>query len=253
MPDPNVPAWWHRIPGRCNHLARTRGGECRLPDEGTWTPLVELAPRPDDEWADLRAAIDRDHGPAYVHAALEHAGALLIDRDLATMALAQAHDAIRQLLGLIVSELDPDPSESLTDYVAGEGAGSAVWNALGLRDTFADDDPAPPALEIVPPAAWTCGRCGKVIADGEPHTDPETGDDVHDACCASCHPELAARWGIDLEVSTDDLRAAAEATMTGPAADLRDAEGRPLIAGHGTLTTDQAARGEQAATRRGDL
>lgn len=87
---------------------------------------------------------------------------------------------------------------------------------------------------------YVCGRCDQPIVDEDPHTDPHTGDDVHDACCASCHPELAEVYGITLAVTTDDLRHQADLR----AHNLRDDEGRPLIAGHGTLTQDQIARGE---------
>lgn len=77
-------------------------------------------------------------------------------------------------------------------------------------------------------APWTCCRCGRPI-DGDPHTDPATGDDVHEACCAACHPHLAAVYEIELDVDTDK-------------------RGRLLIAGHGGgLTQDQAARGDRGA------
>lgn len=85
---------------------------------------------------------------------------------------------------------------------------------------------------------WTCCRCEQPI-DDDPHTDPETGGDVHEGCCASCHPNLAAAWGIDLEASTDDLRALAE---SGWVERLRDEWGRPLIDGHPGPTREQSAR-----------
>lgn len=41
------------------------------------------------------------------------------------------------------------------------------------------------------PTTWTCSRCHQPITD-DPHTDPNTGDDVHDQCCTRCHPALDA-------------------------------------------------------------
>lgn len=99
---------------------------------------------------------------------------------------------------------------------------------------------------------WTCHRCREgiwLVLDGEPHDDPEHGGAVHDRCCASCHPELAERYGIELQTTTDDLRVLAEA-----AADNRPArhnDGALMIAGHGGgITRDHAATAE-AVRRKG--
>ncbi|MBU9944792.1 MAG: hypothetical protein KTQ12_09185 [Dermatophilaceae bacterium] len=46
------------------------------------------------------------------------------------------------------------------------------------------------------PRVYVCDRCGEQI-DGNPHTDPETGGDVHEQCCAECWPDLAEAWGIE--------------------------------------------------------
>lgn len=90
---------------------------------------------------------------------------------------------------------------------------------------------------------WACWRCALSIRDEDPHSDPESGEDVHERCCAACHPDLAPFYGIDLDVTTDEMRAALDGRDT----PLRDDAGRPLIAGHGGgLTQDQAARAEAA-------
>lgn len=34
--------------------------------------------------------------------------------------------------------------------------------------------------------AYWCGLCQQPITDGEPHTDPATGEDVHADCCPLC-------------------------------------------------------------------
>lgn len=34
---------------------------------------------------------------------------------------------------------------------------------------------------------YVCGRCDRVIDDGEPHTDPETNEDLHADCCPLCN------------------------------------------------------------------
>lgn len=33
---------------------------------------------------------------------------------------------------------------------------------------------------------YSCVGCDLPIADGEPHTDPGTGEDVHATCCPQC-------------------------------------------------------------------
>lgn len=88
---------------------------------------------------------------------------------------------------------------------------------------------------------WTCWRCGLTIRDEEPHTDPESGEDVHERCCVSCHPDLAPFYGITLDVSTAELEHAAAGR---PGADQA-----PRILGHGGgLTNDQTARAQGTAT-----
>ena len=44
MKAPTPLAYWHRLPGVCNHLASEIGGECGRPDSGTWVPLYPAAP-----------------------------------------------------------------------------------------------------------------------------------------------------------------------------------------------------------------
>lgn len=93
---------------------------------------------------------------------------------------------------------------------------------------------------------WTCSRCGLPIVlmhHGEPHTDPATGDDVHDWCCASCHPGLAEAYGITLDATTADLEHLAAGQPD--AGRFADDGGRTRVLGHGGgLTSEQAARGQ---------
>jgi hypothetical protein len=39
-------------------------------------------------------------------------------------------------------------------------------------------------------ADYVCGVCRLPIVDEDPHTDPATGEDVHEDCCPVCRPTV---------------------------------------------------------------
>lgn len=46
---------------------------------------------------------------------------------------------------------------------------------------------SPPAVGPEPiTLGYVCGACGEAIEGEYPHSDPETGEDLHSACCATC-------------------------------------------------------------------
>ena len=85
---------------------------------------------------------------------------------------------------------------------------------------------------------YLCAVCDRPILDGWPHTDPN-GEDVHDACCTDCHPELRAPG--DDSPTTDDERFAASQRQ-GSRSTLDPAH----VVGHGWPTQDQVAAAEAA-------
>lgn len=86
---------------------------------------------------------------------------------------------------------------------------------------------------------YVCASCDDPIDDDWPHTDPVTGEDVHEACCRLCHPELAGPDAAGLPTLADFQHSAAQRLNTPDAADIE-------ITGHGTPTREQTAAAEAA-------
>lgn len=100
------------------------------------------------------------------------------------------------------------------------------------------DDEGRDGANTEPASPYVCGRCHLPILD-MPHTDPETDEDVHEAECLFCHPELRTPDQAHLP-SADDERHAASQRAHGPM------PSEVTILGHGELDRDQAARAEAA-------
>lgn len=66
---------------------------------------------------------------------------------------------------------------------AGPAPVACCWSTDA--DLVFSTDGGTPLYRVLPPGVHACDRCGDPIRD-DPHTDPETGGDIHERCCPVC-------------------------------------------------------------------